>query len=276
MLEHEELDAIADEVDDLHEAHREREPRDGAADPVEDAHLRRRQPEVTRRGEREDAREHVCGRPHADGRVDAPAEPDDHDQHPSQRQQRRQDLDHVPETDARAAEQDPGETRADHVRQERGCRDCRESQAERVNDDTGEEDHSGAPDSEHECPDKCARGKRPELFVARQAGHRDTELSEQPREDRHRQNHEDETAASIRVEEAALDHDERERNGRRDAAEEQCLERVPSDATGARDRAPRIVRRDRRDGVAAGRRPHRAGRGKRPARHAGETTLVVL
>src|SRR5207302_9307186 len=80
---------------------------------------------------------------------------------------------------------------------------------------------------------------------------------------------EHEPPASRRVEKTALDHDERERDRRRDAAEEQRLERVAADIPRPRNlRRPDEIGRD-------GRGSFDAGRGPQPRRrngHRGETT----
>jgi hypothetical protein len=277
VLEHEELDAVADQVDDLHEPHRQREPRDRATGTIEDSHPRQRQPQIAGGDQRDDRREDVGDRPDADGRVDTAAEADDDEQHSRQRQQRWQDLDHIPEADACAAEQDPRETGVEDVRHECGRRDRRQAQSERIDGRPGEEDHSRAAHAEQQRPCERPRGEWPQLALAREARDRDAELSEQPREDRHGQDDEDETAAPFRVEEAALDHHECERHRCRDAAEEQRLDRVASHTLRAGNRRPpRVVRRDRRNGLGARRSPDGGRcsrpRGERPARHARETT----
>src|SRR5712691_4990720 len=59
--------------------------------------------------------------------------------------------------------------------------------------------------------------------------HGEPELPEQAREDRHRQDEEYERAAALRVEEAALEHDEHERDRAREPAEDQRLDDVLTD-----------------------------------------------
>src|SRR5207302_7716220 len=87
--------------------------------------------------------------------------------------------------------------------------------------------------------------------------HGDAELAQEAREDGHGQYGEHERAAAVRVQEAALEHDERERERRREAAEDERLDRTG--ACAARTchlLGPDEVRRDGRRDVRCGRGPN--------------------
>jgi hypothetical protein len=203
-------------------------------------------------------------------------ERDDEDQHPGERDDGRQELEHVPEPDPAEAEQDAGDGLPDHVRDEREAGERGEPEAEAGGEAAPDGDRRGSDgtgdDGDPErSQDEAAQVRR----LLPPVRHGDAELAEEAREDRHRQHGEHERAAAVRVQEAALEHDEREGERRREAAEDERFDRVrPGGARACDLVGPDEVGRDGRRDVRRGRRTNRRRRtrvrpGSRESRRGG-------
>ena len=215
-------------------------------------------------------------RPRCERGAHPPAERDDEHERADDRQQRRRELDVVPRADSAEPEQDSGGRLPDHVRNETDRRDRGCRRADRRCESADADDQHAAGDSENDREPERALCERAQLArlvpfpVAHAIRDRDSELAEEPREDRHREDGEHERAAALGLEEATLEDDEEQRERRREPAEEQDLHDVRAGLAGLRDllRPHQLGidrRRRRRGGLVRGR-VRRERDGRRPER----------
>ena len=171
-------------------------------------------------------------RPRGERRAHLPAQPDDEHERPDHRQERRRELHVVPRADAREPEENAGSRLPDHVRRERGRGDRGGARADRRGERADPDDRRATEEAERERDAECALRERAQLGLRSHsrwlmwfATATPSWLSRREKIDTVR------TASTKRprplgCEEAPLKHDEQEREGGRQPAEEEDLDDV--------------------------------------------------